>query len=592
MEYKVVFRKGALVGREFSISASPVMIGRSHKNDIRIPDKSEYQDVSRTHLILSVESDSLTITNLSAQTTRVNGLQMPTSHKLTIADHATVAIGKLTEFMVTRVEAADSPPPAVARREDDLFDVDEADAPLAAGENRQIVTSATSFGSFLEPRRAPTQTDSVQFGRPTMGDTSTGAAVVGLTQATGMVSADVTRETGALRADAATGVSSEGEEIGTGVWESDPEPVSRHLPPVPRSDVTIDVGTVPVSQEEVRRLIEEHHRAASRKAYRRIGLLSFLFIALASAYFFLRPHPETSLTWPLTANGKYDIARFALSLPIGEGMAELVYPQDARAGRPLVDSNGVVVVKSFVGRSRDVPLQIRFACSQSRENLQKSRAKLFDETKRRLEESGGWNFTAVSPTGFIGGDNGIPYQEIQYLRSDKADGITSQWFGYLMLIAYGDLAITVAREVPAVEQWRAGTLLAGEKMVWFAEQAVFGYWEGRPDFRNEPVADMIAEAEGLLSRKAPLLWREVEYLLQSAMIKSGGEGRDFEAAHKKLVKLRTDQKREFNRLKAASRCLKLTEMNKEDVSALEEAMRVFSSPDDRRHALLKRGEWE
>ena len=129
-------------------------------------------------------------------------------------------------------------------------------------------------------------------------------------------------------------------------------------------------------------------------------------------------------------------------------------------------------------------------------------------------------------------------------------------------------------------------------MVNFSEQAVFGYWEGRPDFRDEPVEDMISEAEGLLSRKAPLLWREVEYLLQSAMIKSGGEGRDFEDARKKLVKLRTDQKREFNRLKAASRRLKLNEAGKADVSAHEEAIRVFSSPDDRRNSLLKRGKWE
>ena len=372
----------------------------------------------------------------------------------------------------------------------------------------------------------------------------------------------------------------------------EPDVKPQDVPPPTNAPPTGKVDTVIVSQEELDKLIEERRKAKLFKTYKRMVIFVGSFLVIAVSYLCMRPHPETELTWPKRDDGQFDDAQIDFKTALGEKAIGVLCPHDERTS-VRASSNGVIVVDTYIGRDRDVPLHLKLTCEKSQDHLKKSRNQLFDEKRRKLEEAGGWNFLATSPVGFLGPNNGIPYREVQYLRSEKTASETLQWFGHLIFAVHGDCILTFTREIPAVEQWRGGTFLARETMLLFGDQIINGHWEGRHDFRNEPIESMLAEADGLLSLRSPLLWKDAEFLLQSVMIKSGGSGKHYEEALKRLVKLRGDQRTEFNRLKALANKEKAFKKSVKDISpALEEALRVFSSPDDKRNVMLKKGRWE
>ena len=563
--YRIQFVKGALAGKEFQIGDTPVIVGRSRGSDIRIPDEIEYQDVSRSHVMLVNQGNGVLAVNMSSHKTFVNGQEMPPNHKVQLAPGASVALGASTEFRLLEPS-------------DEMFEIksDETQAVEAAQEKETSGnTQATIFGDGEEVGTLAALTASLT------NAPQTGALVPSVTgELASSMTGALEDEEGGAADDAPFIADAEEQEVRSLV-----APPPTYAPP------TGQFGTVIVSQDELEKLITERRKVKLFKTYKRMIIFGGSFLIIAAAYLFMRPHPETELTWPKRVDGQFDDEQIEFNTELGAQGVGVLCPKDQRM-RQLTGSNGVTVVETYIGRDRDVPLHLKLVCEKSRDFLVKPRNKLFEEKRKMLEEAGGWNFLAASPVGFLGPDNGIPYREVQYLRSEKTPTETRQWFGHLIFVVHGDCALTFTREIPAVEQWRGGTFLARETMLMFGDQIIAGHWEGRADFRDEPIESMLAEADGLLSRRSPLLWKDAEFLLQSVMIKSGGSGKNYDEALKRLVKLRSDQRTEFNRLKALSNKEKAFSKSNKDVSpALEEALRIFSSPDDKRNVLLKKGRW-
>ena len=555
--YRIKFVKGALLGKEFQVTETPVIVGRSRGSDIRIPDEIEYQDVSRSHVMLVNRGDALLAVNMSSHTTLINGQEIPLNHKAQLAAGTRITMGDSTEFLV--LEPIDE---VFEARSDETQEEEE------------------------EERKPSGNTQATVYGEVSSAKTKAADTFTTVNAQTGNLAAPMTGDLEGEDDDAPDDAPFVADEEPAEV-----DPVRQNKPDMPETG-TIDGKTVLVSPEELSQLVEANRKAKLFKTYKRMAIFVGSFLAIAISYLCMRPHPETELTWPKRDDGQFDDAQIEFTTVLGEKAVGALCPHDSRTS-VRASSNGMTVVDTYIGRDRDVPLHLKLTCEKSPEYLRKSRNRLFDEKRRELEDAGGWNFMATSPVGFLGPNNGIPYREVQYLRSEKTASETLQWFGHLIFAVHGDCALTFTREIPAVEQWRGGAFLARETMLLFGDQIIDGHWEGRHDFRDEPIESMLAEADGLLSLRSPLLWKDAEFLLQSVMIKSDGTGKHYEEALKRLVKLRSDQRTEFNRLKALANKEKAFQKSQKDVSsALEEALRVFSSPDDKRNVLLKKGRWE
>lgn len=558
--HRIKFVKGALIGQEFLVGEAPMIIGRGHASDVRIPDEIEFHDVSREHLMLFRQGEALFVVNRSKRRTLFNGREMPHLHKVQMRPGMSITMGGSTSFQMLESSAD-----AFDVKSPETQDEEERPYPPAGNTHATICVGAATEAEKTAATAVP------------VGESSSGV--------TGPV-------TGAMEGDQ--------EELEEAPFVADEEEVEKvragNSPRVGKSAIP-ETGTVPgetvlVSPEELVALIEANRKAKLLKTYKRVGIFFGSFLVVAISYLCMRPHPETELTWPKGNDGKFDDEQIVFETVLGKNAVGALCPRDSRISI-REPGDGTTVVDTYIGRDRDVPLRLKFVCEKNRANLKKTRNQLFDEKRRELEESGGWNFLAVSPVAFLGPNNGIPYREAQYLRSEKNATDTMQWFGHLIFVVHGDCQLTFVREIPAVEQWRGGTFLARETMLMFGDQIIDGHWEGRPDFRDAPAESMLAEADGLLSLRSPLLWKEAEFLLQSVMIRSGGSGKPFEEAHKRLVKLRNEQRTEFNRLKAlANKEMAFVGSSKDASPVLDEALRVFSSPDDKRNSLLKKGRWK
>jgi len=232
------------------------------------------------------------------------------------------------------------------------------------------------------------------------------------------------------------------------------------------------------------------------------------FFAVAIGYYLVQPHPEKVLTWPRLPSGAYDVNNIKLESPFGDNALWLCVP-----GGPYLQSvketNGVIRVGTRLGARRDVPFWVSFLCERSTNVVTESRERLFERKKGELASEGSWNFQAMTPLAFRGLDNGMPYLEAQYLRSVRNGTETEQRYGHLLFAVWGDCILTMLREIPAVEQWRGGAILAAEPLLMVGQDALKVRWEGRPDYRDEPTEAMLSEADALLASKASMRWPEV-----------------------------------------------------------------------------------
>jgi len=646
--YRICFTQGEMAGKAVPVSRDIIMIGRSRSCDVRV----RAPDVSGKHVVIRVLPEGVFMTNLSAHFTRAGTTRVGQNYQLKLPPNTDVCLGSNTVFHLR--EVADEAQTNAGK----TGVIDESDGLTAfvPGEDGKTnsMTAATVFGTFRNSqggkstvassgkrKTVVTLTDRPLFpngypsgkeaGDANVPDATNGGVVTGVADVTGMPG-----ETSAVTAKTVF-VSPEQ------ILADDPETVlpdeipseivSPKVSPVQTdesltaagpdrtvsepaddsaflSDETVADGngnregdeeggteifnTVLVSPEEIQNIKDTLARKARRKLFVRVGVAAVVFAVAAIAYFSLGEKQEKKLSWPTNASGKMDDAVRYFVTPLGSNTMWLVYPKDSSV-RVHVDQAGRTVIRSRLGKLRDVPFVITFDCHRDTNCLYASRAERFAVKRQGLEDAGGWNFQAVSPPAFRGANNGFPYMEIQYLRHDTNTMDATEWFGYLLFAVCADCEITMTREIPATELWRGASLLAREKLLYVSDSLIDGYWEGSSDYRKETVAKLLAEADGNLAVKNPHLWKDVEYQLQSALIQSGASGEEYQKALSRLKELRKLQKIEYDRLQAVwqrAKALGNKEGARQCKETIDTALEIFASRNDRRNFLLQKGVWK
>lgn len=529
MTYRVQFTKGVLAGKEFPLSSVTTVIGRSRSADIVVP----VPDVSARHVAIEASESGFALVNLSRHHTSVGLKEIPENNRVALPAGIPVAIGRHVEFKVLSAQSAMQA--EISRPEDG----DATRAPESGERTRVPPTDGrTRLPEPVAKTRAPSAGGSVR------------------------------------------------------------APAAEAVPPaaIPKDDsglgATQFLQTQLVSPEEIEKLIASGKKQRSRRVFMKVFLFVGLFLGVAGAYYAVQVHqrPEKILSWPLTASGKYDIRTVDLPTPFGPDAFWVECPGSPQFKVESGD-DGNMEILTRIGKKRDVVFRIAFRCVQSADNLRRNRRQHFDKWRREREEQDGWNFQSVSPPAFLENNSGFPYFDVQYLRTEKTASDSVQWFGHALFAVHADCVLTLSREIPAVEQWRGATIVAVEKLLRVGQREIDGHWEGRPDARDASVKDLRDEAAGLLARKSPILWQETEFLIQSALIKCGGRGEDAERLLAMLRELRANQKHEYRQLKVAWHQANRVMDRVGSQRVLENALKVFSSPDDRRNWLLKKGEW-
>ena len=532
MKYCILFTKGVLEGKKYPLSSGATVIGRSRSAGIVVPSP----DVSGRHVVIEVSDTSASLVNLSRHHTAVGLKTIPENNRVSLDPGIPVSIGRSTEFKI----AVESSGPS----------------------------SATVLPEDPEKKRMADSASATVLPKSPKGMCTSGADV----QADVPKSADRVHATASKAGASAT-------EIPSSI-------------PSPDLNETQFLQTQLVSPEDIAKLIESGAKRRSWHVLMKVSLFVGLFISVAAAYYIVQIHqrPEKTLTWPLTASGKYDIRTVDLPTPFGPDAFWVECPGSPQF-KVVSRENGITEIYTRVGRKRDVEYRISFQCVQKTENLHNNRRQHFDRWRREREEQNGWNFQSVSPPAFLENNSGFPYFDVQYLRTEKNASDSMQWFGHALFAVHADCVLTLSREIPAVEQWRGAALVAVEKLLRVSAKEIDGHWEGRPDARNASVKDLKDEAAGLLARKSPILWQETEFLIQSALIKCGGRGEDAERLLAMLRELRANQKHEYRQFKVAWHQANRVRDKVASQHVLENALKVFSSPDDRRNWLLKKGAW-
>ena len=529
MTYRLQFTKGVLAGRSFPLSSATTMIGRSRSSDIVVPEP----DVSARHVVIEMSDSGVALVNLSRHHTSVGLKDIPENNRVALPTGIPVRIGKQVEFQVLGV-SSDMSAGSPQSENGDATRVPKSDARTRV----PPVDGRTRVSGSGEQTRTP--------------------ATDGRTQAPGasvMPSAML----------------SKGE---------------------PDLGATQFLQTQLVSPEEIEKLIASGRKQRSRRVFMKVFLFVGLFLGVAGAYYAVQVHqrPEKRLSWPQTASGKYDIRTVDLPTPFGSDAFWVECPGSPQF-QVKSDNDGGLEIVTRIGKKRDVMFRIAFRCVQRADNLRKNRRQHFDKWRHDREEQDGWNFQSISPPAFLENNSGFPYFDVQYLRTEKTASESVQWFGHALFAVHADCVLTLSREIPAVEQWRGATIVAVEKLLRVGAKEIDGHWEGRPDARDASVKDLRDEAAGLLARKSPILWQETEFLIQSALIKCGGRGDDAERLLAMLRELRANQKHEYRQFKVAWYQANRVRDKVGCQRVLENALKVFSSPDDRRNWLLKKGEW-
>lgn len=563
MAYAIRFTKGPQAGTVVPVSSETILIGRSSecaRSGIRLV--SEY--ASRRHVAIEFTPQGAILTNLSSHRTVVGDTSVPEKNRIALPMDVPVKLCPVKheiEFVLQYVYEGDAPtdnPSALAGQ--------TVDVAVSAGATESTFPATALATPTAATAALPTGTVDAGALRTAGFDAKTSATIGTNSLPTKTIGA---LETGATRADTFTGNGN-----------ADPP-----------SGGTLPGGTILASPEEINRLLDYSRKKNQRRSFKKAAIWFLVFLGVAALYNFVSPNPESTLTHPVDASGKRDVRRIPLEAMFGKQSIFLDVPNDS--GMKISNSsNGTVRVTTRLGRNRDVPYYIFFSVVKNPEFARSTRDMLFKEHISQLESTGSWNFQAKSPLGYIGKDNGLPFLEIQYSRSVKVNADVEQRFGYLLFAVYGDCEFILTREVPDIEQWRAGRFLAGNRHLSISQKMLDRRWEGRSDYRDDPVDHMLAEATALLANKTPLLWKDVEYILQCALIKTAAGGDAHDRALSILQMLRERERTEFSRLKISwekHRRLGDKKACKEDML---EALGIFSSAEDRRNMLLKKGVWQ
>lgn len=378
----------------------------------------------------------------------------------------------------------------------------------------------------------------------------------------------------------------------------------RTLIPNPAPAVSA-VATKPEADNETiafkTRIASEEELDKIKGSYKWKARLRFLFVSIPVAlfftgaialYFYLKPVAEEHLTWPRDDNGKR-LTDYKVVVPY----LAVAFP--AVPGHDISSAGNKIVIRTKIGKHRDVPLCISATSTADKNTLTNGHAEAFAAWMGAMREKEPTvNWSGDKNTLFVNTHrgSGVPMSIVSYTRRVGND----DFYGFAVFVRSAENIHTVLAEVPLQDRWRARRFFLQEtaSMVIFAVGRTLDHWEGVSQYRTgTSIGTDLKEAENFLKREAPAYWGKIFYRIQSALVKGTllGEEESIKTAKSLLVKLRNQQTVWFNAQKLAYQYAEKNgdRRTKESIQATCES--VFSSEfqqSDYRYDLIKRKDWK
>ena len=567
MPFSIQFVRGSLSGRRFPVGPEPLLVGRSHSCAVR-PKES---DVSGRHLSLAEEGGSVVATILSAHRTVVAGARVRQGGAVPLSAGSVVELGDDLAFRVMDDAAAPDETSTLPAQETGTLP--EATEGLA--------TAATRFGgdSFAGDETGTfgdggTATAATRFG----GDSSGG-------------------ETGTLTAATRFGAATESGETSI-LGGPSTSPGESGEPDFGETQV---LETQVASREELDRIKETFQRRNKTRMISRAGLfgLAVLLVVGVSAWL-THEEPEPVLEKPSKSDS---IELLPELLPQGaqskiSGYVGMTYPS---AKAEIRKSEGVVEIRTWIGRHLDVPLVIVAEAFVDPRALHESREATFQRYLENSQElvSALDGMESLPLPDFFGGKSGfsrgIPCSVRVYRRFRGKE----QVFGVISLLRNGSVCLAVRREVPESEELRARHLLERTRVYLYADSGGrFGssQWEGSEGAGCDDCALELAMCKDAMNKDFPDVWPDVERGLRNIFVEtSGGSFPHVRSeAFEMLATLRARKVVRWKQLTSARAAIardaeKAEKPRAEELAA--DARRDYSSPDEEWYHLARRTRW-
>lgn len=605
LKYRISFTKGSLAGHLFPLGAESVIVGRSHTCGIRVMEP----DVSGRHVMLSVGARGVEMEVISSRRTVLDGKPLKTGDRVPVKAGQTVAMGGIVAFAVECYRS----------------DGDRTEAP------GDWTNGMTRFGADDSTRRpgANPSPDATSMTTPSEGGLGAApAGTVGDDDDTGThVPSPSSRANRPPQPPVhfvpppISGSASPGT-IGTlATPPPHPSPPSggetlgtEALPP--SADATQIIQTRAATPQEMAYMRELHNKKRRRKLGVRLGLGGVATAMAAGVCVWLAwqqpepvpPIPGERKVWKLLDSEMRPIPE---KNPGGVGDSVfLTYPAaggwgatktTVRSNSALGTEETVFSVKTRVGSTLDLPLQLRVIAYANPASLNQSLEEAFADWDR----TSGLGLEKQSPlqVDFVGVDPGIPCLRYTYMRkatqAEEEEGVLD-WAGVLSFARLRDTCIVYLREVPSVEELRAEYMLTRTAVFFgISPPIVRSRWMGRVPQEQAPGSLPILRnsAKELLGKNMDNEWEELETKLTTILIRTyPTRTRDPDAArlHDEALEwmgiLRARQDETWKK-----RCVirfQATHDKNADTKQMDEGIRaLFRSKDDRRHVTAQKEKW-
>ena len=519
--FRIKIEKGDSEGAVFDLHEGEVVIGRSHSAGIRL----RAMDISGQHVKLTLSDRKVTVENLSKYGAFLDST--PLTEPVAIQPGQRILMGKTTVLVLEESAEQPATPAAVAPASAPLPQAPESED-TGVGREEPIPSPEKTFAT---PGKKPAESDDVTdlTGESIAAPPSPplAADVTGAAAQTGL-------EGGKTGIADGVGVDIADEALSAVSWSS---PAAAAGGAGSDDDRTRAMQTRAAGQEEIEFLKAAEHQRARTRVFM---IVAAVVVACGIALFFIsrRPEPETTLDWPVDANGEY--LEGYVESPLGG--YRIVYPKSPDS--EVVSVSGGMTISASIGRRFNVPFRLFLEEVVDDRFVGETMEQSVEQWKSRVgSESGKWNFDTTLPMNlFIGEENGIPFKVIPYQREE--DG---SWFGIASVFRHGRRFVAVRAEVPVAERARAEELMY-ISYVDPSREFVRSYWEGSSEIPKGNSSEILTRVREDLRRMAPATWGSVENQLVGALRKAVLEKRadDEKEALELLISLREKETLWFN----------------------------------------------
>ena len=579
MKYQIRFIEGELLGQTFPIGANALSVGRSHSNEIKLTTP----DVSSRHVNLSLGSGGVIIENPSSRVTKIDDVALAMGDRKPLIAGQVVSLGGLVKFTLEALPDAPAAKPA------------PRPTPAAvAPSNDDDATNPPPQKSTPAPKPAPAPLDNDATVPPSAPKPAAGLAA----QQDGDATVPPSAAPKPVPRPAPKPAPAPAKPVPAPAKPA-PKPMPTPMPtptptPVPAggdsSNETIAMQTRMASAEELEYMKSSHEK----KKIRKTGLLLFLFIvfvgALIGAYYgFLYKVPEKKLSWPKDENG-VELSEYAKmdGCPYINDL-QVKYPNIP--GVDVASSAAKIVIKSALGKYRDVPLRLTLEYFQDKSSITVERTATLEKwMASKTTGSENWNFDLIQPIAFYQSKHGIPYLSVPYSRTEDNES----YVGYAVQIRMADWVFILMKEIPTRDRWRAEWYIQQSSFLAFSDKFLMNHWEGTSDFQKGNPAAIVAEAKSLLRSRTPTVWPKAQYLLRSALCQAqaAGNAQVVADAVELVRELRDSQIEYFNQQKITYLLAKNQKNDKEMKRISADLRAVFSSEEDYRFHKIRQDKWD